>query len=75
LTTNVIIISPLSEPPLPIPEPPPVPLKKQDLNLLQLKQYDGTGEDGRVCVAVNGKVYDVTRGKRFYGPGKDLYII
>ena len=40
------------------------------MTLIQLKQYDGTGEEGRVCVAVNGKVYDVTKGKRFYGPGK-----
>merc|ERR1712209_184366 len=60
------IFRPSSEPDLP---PPPPPLKKQDMTLVQLKQYDGTGEEGRVCVAVNGKVYDVTKGKRFYGPG------
>merc|ERR1739842_136880 len=24
---------------------------------------------GSICVAVNGKIFDVTRGKRFYGPG------
>ena len=46
------------------------PLKKQDMNLRQLRQYDGTGPDGRVLVAVNGKVFDVTRGRDFYGPGK-----
>ena len=46
------------------------PMKKQDFTLQQLKKYDGTGEDGRILVAVNGKVYDVTKGKRFYGPGK-----
>ena len=54
---------------MPPPPPPLPPLKKQDMTLIQLKQYDGTGEEGRVCVAVNGKVYDVTKGKRFYGPG------
>ena len=59
----------LAEPDLPPPPPPLPPLKKQDMTLIQLKQYDGTGEEGRVCVAVNGKVYDVTKGKRFYGPG------
>ncbi|KAK7075218.1 heme binding [Halocaridina rubra] len=49
---------------------PPVPkMKKQDLTLEQLRQYDGKGEYGRVCVAVNSKVFDVTRGKKFYGPG------
>lgn len=52
------------------PVEPPVPkMKRQDMTLEQLKQYDGSGEHGRVCVAVNGKIFDVTRGKKFYGPG------
>ncbi|ESP00069.1 hypothetical protein LOTGIDRAFT_178036 [Lottia gigantea] len=56
--------------------PPPVqrepelpPLKKQDFTLEQLREYDGRGKDGRILIAVNGKVFDVTKGKRFYGPG------
>ncbi|XP_054716023.1 membrane-associated progesterone receptor component 1-like [Uloborus diversus] len=52
---------------------PPTPqlpaMKRRDMTYTELKKYDGTGEDGRVCVAVNGKVFDVTKGKRFYGPG------
>ncbi len=60
----------LSEPlNIPAPPPPLPPLKKQDMTLMQLRKYDGHGEDGRVCVAVNGKIYDMTKGKRFYGPG------
>lgn len=52
------------------PVEPPVPkMKRQDMTLEQLKQYDGMGEHGRVCVAVNGKIFDVTRGTKFYGPG------
>jgi len=62
------------------PAPEPVPkegekpmpsLKKQDMTLAELKQYDGLseGSGGHICVAVNGKIFDVTRGKRFYGPG------
>lgn len=48
----------------------PLPkMKKKDFTIEELKQYDGTGEDGRVLVAVNGKVFDATKGKRFYGPG------
>lgn len=55
------------------PEEPPLPkLKKRDFTLEELKQYDGNGKDGRVLVAVNGSVYDVTKGKRFYGPGKRI---
>ncbi|XP_060530516.1 membrane-associated progesterone receptor component 1 [Cylas formicarius] len=43
-------------------------MKKQDFSVEELKKFDGTQEDGRVLVAVNGKVYDVTKGKKFYGP-------
>jgi len=52
-------------------EKPMPPLKKQDMTLAELKVYDGASEacDGHICVAVNGKIFDVTRGKRFYGPG------
>lgn len=52
------------------PEEIPLPkLRKQDMTLEQLKEYNGTGPEGRVLVAVNGKIFDVTKGKRFYGPG------
>jgi len=52
------------------PEEVPLPkLRKQDMTLDQLKEYDGTGPEGRVLVAVNGKIFDVTKGKRFYGQG------
>ncbi|CAG2198030.1 membrane-associated progesterone receptor component 1-like [Mytilus edulis] len=48
---------------------PQIPrLKKKDFALEQLKEYDGRGQDGRILIAVNFKVFDVTRGKRFYGP-------
>lgn len=48
----------------------PLPkLKRKDFTLAELKQYDGV-ENPRILMAVNGKVFDVTRGKKFYGPGK-----
>lgn len=37
-------------------------LRKQDMTMEQLKQYNGLGPDGRVLVAVNGKIFDVTKG-------------
>jgi len=46
----------------------PPPLPKHNVPLSELHKYDGKGEDGRVCVAILGKVYDVTKGSRFYGP-------
>jgi len=49
---------------------PPIPkMKKQDMTLQQLRKFDGTQEDGRVLCAINGRIFDVTKGKRFYGPG------
>lgn len=52
------------------PSEPELPKLRRDFTVQELKAYDGNQPDGRVLVAVNGKVYDVTRGKRFYGPGK-----
>lgn len=50
----------------------PLPkMKKRDFSLDELKQYDGVANP-RILMAVNGKVFDVTRGKKFYGPGNKL---
>lgn len=46
-----------------------LPKLRRDFTLHELKQYEGTGPDGRILVAINGHVYDCTRGTRFYGPG------
>lgn len=52
------------------PSAPELPKIRKDFTVAELKAYDGNQPDGRVLVAVNGMVYDVTRGKRFYGPGE-----
>ena len=62
-----------SEPPPVVREPPLPPLKRRDFTVEQLKPFDGRGPDGRILVGVNGKVFDVTRGKRFYGPGARVW--
>ncbi|RWS07591.1 membrane-associated progesterone receptor component 2-like protein [Dinothrombium tinctorium] len=46
----------------------PPPLPKHDMTLEELRNYDGKGEDGRICIGVNGKVYDCSKGRKFYGP-------
>lgn len=56
-----------------IPSPPPQPTLlrlRKDMTVAELNQYDGTKGEGRVLLAVNGIIFDVTKGKRFYGPGK-----
>lgn len=53
----------------------PLPkMKKRDFTVETLRQFDGCGEDGRVLVAVNGKVFDASKGKRFYGPGINIHL-
>lgn len=51
------------------PPEPELPRLRKDFTVAELRQFDGLQADGRVLVAVNGTVYDVTKGKRFYGPG------
>lgn len=52
-----------------VPEEKPLPKLRKDFTVEELRPYDGTQPDGRILVAVNGKVFDVTRNRRFYGPG------
>ena len=43
-------------------------VRKRDFTIQELRQFDGTGPDGRILIAVNGNVFDVTsNGKEFYG--------
>ena len=50
--------------------PAPLPkMKRRDFTLEQLRHYDGV-RDPRILMAVNGKVFDVTRASKFYGPGE-----
>ncbi|OXB59141.1 hypothetical protein ASZ78_006688 [Callipepla squamata] len=46
----------------------PLPrMKRRDFSLEQLREFDGT-RNPRLLLAVNGKVFDVTKGSKFYGP-------
>jgi len=49
-------------------EPELAPMRRKDMTLDELKEYDGQlRPDGRICIAVDGKIFDVTKGKRMYG--------
>lgn len=39
------------------------------LTLAQLADYDGRDASKPLCISVRGKIYDVTAGRTFYGPG------
>ncbi|KFD71326.1 hypothetical protein M514_03576 [Trichuris suis] len=49
------------------------PLKRHDMDLDELRRYDGS--NGRICLAVNGKIYDVTSKRELYGSGVQLLAI
>ena len=59
-------------------EPPLKPMSKRDFTPRQLKPFDGTksedNPEGRILIGVLGKVYDMTKGKSFYGPGKFIIV-
>ncbi|CAA3032372.1 probable steroid-binding protein 3 [Olea europaea var. sylvestris] len=40
-----------------------------ELTLQQLKQYDGSDPSKPIYIAVKGRIFDMTSGKSFYGPG------
>ena len=42
---------------------------KGDLTPGQLKEYNGTDSSLPILMAVNGRIFDVTPGHHFYGPG------
>ena len=64
-----LVQSRFRKPPPPPREKPLEPMKKRDFTPQELLEYDGVKQK-RVLLAVNFKVFDVTRGKDFYGPGK-----
>lgn len=55
------------------PKEHPAPIVWRRWTPIELEQFDGTRaelEDGRLLMAIRRKVYDVSAGKSFYGPGK-----
>ncbi|GFP99801.1 probable steroid-binding protein 3 [Phtheirospermum japonicum] len=40
-----------------------------ELTPQQLKNYDGTDPSKPIYVAIRARIYDVTTGRSFYGPG------
>lgn len=47
----------------------PDPMAKGDLTVGELKRYDGSNTSLSVLLAAKGVIYDVTRGRDFYGKG------
>ncbi|MEM7135292.1 MAG: cytochrome b5-like heme/steroid binding domain-containing protein [Myxococcota bacterium] len=41
----------------------------RDYALSELAEFDGSDPNRPLLIAIRGRVYDVTRGRDFYGPG------
>jgi len=61
---------PSNQGPQAAPRPRPPALVFREYTPKELAEFDGRTEDTRILMAVQGKVFDVTRGRNFYGPGK-----
>uniref|UniRef100_A0ACD5XPL8 Uncharacterized protein n=1 Tax=Avena sativa TaxID=4498 RepID=A0ACD5XPL8_AVESA len=48
--------------------PFPDPVQVGEITLEQLRVYDGKDPAKSILIAIRGKVYDVSRGRLFYGP-------
>ena len=53
-----------AEPRAPLPE-----AEARDYSLSELAAYDGSDSAKPLLIGIRGQVYDVTRGRDFYGPG------
>ena len=52
------------KPAAPLPE-----AEERDYSLQELAAYDGSDPGKPLLIGIRGQVYDVTRGRDFYGPG------
>ncbi|MBT8468739.1 MAG: cytochrome b5 domain-containing protein [Deltaproteobacteria bacterium] len=51
------------------PRPPLPEAEERDYSLQELADYDGSDPGKPLLIGIRGQVYDVTRGRDFYGPG------
>ena len=57
------------------PPPPPLVLRRKEpivlreFTLEELRNYNGATLKDPIYIAISGKVFDVSRGRNFYGPG------
>ncbi|KAL3699914.1 hypothetical protein R1sor_017936 [Riccia sorocarpa] len=50
-------------------EPPPPPVQIGTITEEELRAYDGTDPEKPLLMAIKAQIYDVSRGRAFYGPG------
>lgn len=60
-------------PPPPAPRPKQAALVFREYTPKELEPFNGSTPETRILMAVKGNVYDVTRGRNFYGPGTTLF--
>ncbi|XP_010908263.1 membrane steroid-binding protein 2 [Elaeis guineensis] len=48
---------------------PPEPVQMGEMTLEELRAYNGSDPRKPLLMAIKGQIYDVSRGRMFYGPG------
>lgn len=48
---------------------PPEPVQVGDMTLEELRAYDGSDPRKPLLMAIKGQIYDISKGRMFYGPG------
>ncbi|KAF9346210.1 Membrane-associated progesterone receptor component 1, partial [Mortierella sp. AD094] len=66
ISYNYFTASPPPPPPTPRPKLPALVFKEYTPK--ELSEFDGRTNDTRILMAIQGKVFDVSRGRNFYGP-------
>ncbi|KAG0002991.1 hypothetical protein BGZ79_001929 [Entomortierella chlamydospora] len=66
ISYNYFTASPPPPPPTPRPKLPALVFKEYTPK--ELAEFDGRTNDTRILMAIQGKVFDVSRGRNFYGP-------
>jgi membrane-associated progesterone receptor component len=56
-------------PPPPAPRPARKPIDMREFTIDELKNFAGQDATTPIYLALKGKIYDVSRGRSFYGPG------
>jgi membrane-associated progesterone receptor component len=55
------------------PEPVVEPIIVGEITAFELEQYDGRDPTKPLMMAIKGNIYDVTKGRSFYGPPDGPY--
>jgi len=64
----------MAPPPPPVNFIPPKPIVKREYTLKELREGTGSTPNSPILICIKGKIYDVSKGSRHYGPGGSYHV-